>query len=378
MVAEPWLLKMGNQVSHNLKHALYLENLTKSPNLKPPQDKQIIGILSFEVANAMSKIIHLHKSLSHNEIFRLKNEILRSEGVRNLICSDEKHLLELALEEKVDDLNKVAGVVSRLGKKCTIPALQGFEHVYGDIVSGVVDFRELSFLVKDMEGMVRKMERYVSCTASLYTEMEVMYELEAATKKFQQNQHEMSRRAFEQKLAWQKQDVRHLRDVSLWNQTYDKVVELLARTVWTVFARLCVVFGDGFGVDMHHRRLDSRQMNGDGSTKSTPKSKSDACSRLGQDGDERVEKGSPGLRGKIGTRRNEGGLFRAEDYNAACCIGRGRLLMECLSASKVDDDEMSHASDSSSAANDLKTEHLNLSDQRETKGSLLKNGSKFG
>lgn len=408
MVAEPWIVKMGNQVSSNLKHAFYIENLTKSPNVKQgSQDRQIIGILSFEVANAMSKIIHLQKSLSENEVSKLKNEILRSEGVRNLVCSDEKQLLELALEEKLDDLNKVANVVSRLGKKCTIPALQGFEHVYGDIVSGAVDFRELSFLVKDMEGMVRKMERYVNYTASLYTEMEVMNELEVATKKFQQNQHEESRKAYEQKLSWQKQDVRHLKDVSLWNQTYDKVVELLARTVCTIFARLCIVFGDvyapfsrsqvGYSENLHPTRWDSGQINGAGRAKKDASvTKSPASKRNGVV-NERVEKKTPSLRAKIGNQRNEGGAFRADEYNSACCMGQGRLLMECLSmsssASKVEDDdhviyddESSRVSGSFSAASTgLKTEQLNLSgclihainsdhpsgDQRPTKGTLL-------
>ncbi|XLR11757.1 hypothetical protein HN51_048488 [Arachis hypogaea] len=53
-------------------------------------------------------------------------------------------------------------------------ALQGFEHVYGDIVSGVIDVNELKFLIKHMEGMVRKMDRYVSNTKNLYSEMEVL------------------------------------------------------------------------------------------------------------------------------------------------------------------------------------------------------------
>ncbi|RYQ92827.1 hypothetical protein Ahy_B09g099077 [Arachis hypogaea] len=56
-----------------------------------------------------------------------------------------------------------------IGKKCF-----GFEHVYGDIVSGVIDVNELGFLVKHMEGMVRKMDRYVSNTKNLYNEMEVL------------------------------------------------------------------------------------------------------------------------------------------------------------------------------------------------------------
>ncbi|KAL4355956.1 hypothetical protein AHAS_Ahas09G0038500 [Arachis hypogaea] len=53
-------------------------------------------------------------------------------------------------------------------------SLQGFEHVYDDIVSGVIDVNELGFLVKHMECMVRKMDRYLSITTNLYSEMEVL------------------------------------------------------------------------------------------------------------------------------------------------------------------------------------------------------------
>lgn len=87
---------MGNQVSDNLKHASYVENLTKSNKKHGAQEKQIIGILSFEVANMMTKIIHLYKSLTPNEILKLKSEILRSDGVKILVSSDEKLLLKLS------------------------------------------------------------------------------------------------------------------------------------------------------------------------------------------------------------------------------------------------------------------------------------------
>eukprot|EP00256_Glycine_max_P068617 XP_025983212.1 uncharacterized protein LOC100819666 [Glycine max] len=246
MVAEAWIVKMGNQVSANLKHALLLEPSARRKHNPKRQDnstssKEVIGILSFEVANVMSKTVHLHRSLSEPEIVKLRNEISNSQGVQNLVSSEEGYLLELARAEKLEELNRVANVVSRLGKKCSLPALQGFEHVYGDIVSGVIDVKELGFLVKHMEGMVRKMDRYVSATRSLHSEMGVLNDLEQAVKKFQ---HEESRRAFEQKLTWQKQDVKHLKEISLWNQNFDKVVELLARTVCTLYARICIIFGD--------------------------------------------------------------------------------------------------------------------------------------
>ncbi|KAG9141411.1 hypothetical protein Leryth_001852 [Lithospermum erythrorhizon] len=161
MVAEPWILKLGNQVSKNFKNALHMENSKNlySSGKKQAQEKKIIGILSFEIANVMSKIIHLHTFLTDKEISALKNEILKSVGIKTLVSDDENMLLELVVKEKLEDLNRVASVVSRLGKKCTIPALQGFEHVYGDIVSRKINVRELGFLVKDMDGMVRKLER---------------------------------------------------------------------------------------------------------------------------------------------------------------------------------------------------------------------------
>ena len=112
MVAEPWIVKMGSQVSTNLKHALLLEPSKKksSKNHHNQVPKQTIGILSFEVATVISKTVHLHKSLTDSEIYKLKTEILKSEGVLNLVSSNESHLLDLALAEKLDDLNRVAAI----------------------------------------------------------------------------------------------------------------------------------------------------------------------------------------------------------------------------------------------------------------------------
>ncbi|CAK9134606.1 unnamed protein product [Ilex paraguariensis] len=366
MVAEPWIRKMGNQVSSNLKHAFVLETSNKAYK-KQDQPKETIGILSFEVANVMSKTVHLHKSLTDSEISKLKNEVLKSDDIKTLISRHETHLLELVLAEKLDELNWVAGVVSRLGKKCTIPALQGFEHVYGDIVSGGINVRELGFLVKDMEGMMRKMERYVNSTASLYREIEVLNELEQTTKKFKQKQFEVNRKTFEQKMVWQKQDVRHLKNVSIWNQTYDKVVELLARTVCTIYARFCLVFGDAilsqeftggpvsgaqfdFTGNLLYMKQECDKKSGQidlqckvqiGAELTKPVLRNDnSYCYSGLIERNMVKK--KGIRPQVESQRGEIGLFRPKGFNVACGMGPGRLFMECFSlstsASKVDDD----------------------------------------
>uniref|UniRef100_A0A0R0ENK3 DUF668 domain-containing protein n=1 Tax=Glycine max TaxID=3847 RepID=A0A0R0ENK3_SOYBN len=330
MVAEAWIVKMGNQVSANLKHALLLEPSARRKHNPKRQDnstssKEVIGILSFEVANVMSKTVHLHRSLSEPEIVKLRNEISNSQGVQNLVSSEEGYLLELARAEKLEELNRVANVVSRLGKKCSLPALQGFEHVYGDIVSGVIDVKELGFLVKHMEGMVRKMDRYVSATRSLHSEMGVLNDLEQAVKKFQ---HEESRRAFEQKLTWQKQDVKHLKEISLWNQNFDKVVELLARTVCTLYARICIIFGDSTW-----RKSNSLGLSG----VSPSPTLQNECGLVS--GQINVPMSSE--------KRGELAYLQLEDFGFPCGTSPGRLFMECLSLSssvvKLDDDDDDYA-----------------------------------
>ncbi|XP_022748982.1 uncharacterized protein LOC111298533 [Durio zibethinus] len=349
MVAETWILKVGNQVSSNLKHALLLEPSSKKKNTQnnpTPKKHETVGILSFEVANVMSKTIHLHKSLSESEISKLKSEILKSQAVSNLISSDENFLLTLALAERLDDLNKIATVASRLGKKCNEPALQGFEHVYADILNGVIEVRELGFLVKDMKGMVRKMERYVNSTANLYNEMEVLSELERATKKFHANTYEESKRTFEQKLIWQRQDVRHLKDVSLWNQTFDKVVELLARTVCTIFARILVVFGES----ALRKDSECRQLK-----RVLSKSSSVGGCQPGNVERVVVEKRGVSLKHRGNDcRKGEVGLFRVEDFGFHYGTSPGRLFTDCHSLSSsvsrfdIDDDESVDHEDRSS------------------------------
>ncbi|WMV41035.1 hypothetical protein MTR67_034420 [Solanum verrucosum] len=247
--------------------------------------------------------------LTDSKILKLKNEIFKSVGVKALVSDNEDKFLELVPVEKLDDLNK-----------------------------------DLGFFVKDVEGIVRKMERYVNSTASLYCEMAVLNELEVATMKFQQNQHEESRKAFEQKLAWQKQDMRHLEDISLRNQTYDKVFELLARTVCTVYARITTVFGNNVLVKMD--LLGNRVLN-EKSSVIVVDSKSEVMNAdfkfqeaYFEEQQWKLSIGASGKRNMIHSTqtkvgRNEGSLFDTENFNFAFGMGPRRLFRECLSLSSA-------------------------------------------
>ncbi|GMI64203.1 hypothetical protein like AT3G23160 [Hibiscus trionum] len=373
MVAETWILKMGNQVSANLKRA----PSSKTNNNPTPKKHQTVGILSFEVANVMSKTIHLHKSLSETEISKLKSDILNSHGISSLISSDENQLLSLALSEKLDELNKVVNVVSRLGQKCNEPALLGFEHVFGDVLSGVIDVRELGFLVKDMDGMVKRMESYVNSTANLYNEMEVLNELEQAMLK----KYNGSRRVFERKLIWQRQDVRHIKNVSLWNQTFDKVVELLARSVCTIFARILVVFGESaLRKDGELGRVKCGFCGRE--VVVAPRPLKRGLSKSSSVGNVMEKKGLSLKHRGIDSGKGEFRLFRVEDFGFPFGTTPGRFLTHCLSLKssvsrygddRDDDDNGSvGCDDGSSQSSGCCNVPLN-GDERQSKYSVLNN-----
>ncbi|CAK9193278.1 unnamed protein product [Sphagnum troendelagicum] len=236
---------MGSQVS-TIKAAAGKKFAAESKKKGHKVEKAKIGILAFEVANVMSKSIQLWQSLSDHEILRLRTEVIKAEGVLNLVSDNEAILLSLACMEKLQDLTAVASAVARLGQRCQEPALQGFEHVYNDVLEQSIDVRPFEFSFKEMEGKMKKMERYIASTATLYQELEILADLEQSVHRMQEQEevaHGEMLSSLEQKAMWQRQEIKYVRDSSLWNHTYDKIVGLLARTVCTIHRRIIGVFG---------------------------------------------------------------------------------------------------------------------------------------
>lgn len=59
-----------------------------------------LGILAFEVANTIVKSSNLIESLSKRNIQHLKENVLYSEGVQNLVSNDFDELLRLVAADK--------------------------------------------------------------------------------------------------------------------------------------------------------------------------------------------------------------------------------------------------------------------------------------
>lgn len=227
------------------------EPIHRRVSADPKNKGSNLGILAFETAKTMSRLVSLYKSLSDAEISRLKNEIIKSEGVAFLNSTDEGFLLSLAFAERLEDLDRAAVSVARLGKKCDDFGLNRFDLFYTDLKLGTVSFRKLEYGSRVVHRKVRKMEKLVAATSSLHAALEGLTELEASERKLKQlkqRQIEMQKANFDlfnQKLENQRKQVRYYREISLWSKTFDRSVDLMARIVCVLYARICSVFGQG-------------------------------------------------------------------------------------------------------------------------------------
>ncbi|EEF27940.1 hypothetical protein RCOM_1143060 [Ricinus communis] len=97
-------------------------------------EKVVIGVLAFEVASLMSKLVHLWQSLSDKQVLRLREEISNSVGIKKLVSEDDDFIVSLICAELIESMVHVAKSVARLGMKCSDPGLKSFEHVFDDLI----------------------------------------------------------------------------------------------------------------------------------------------------------------------------------------------------------------------------------------------------
>lgn len=201
----------------------------------------------------MSKLLHQWQSLSDANIVRLQNDVVSLEGVLKLVSNDKPFLIKLAAAEFSDSLRLVADSVSRLSMNCINSTLRSFHRVFTEFAdSGFDSLGWTLTTLKEIESKHRRMERYVSLTLTLHKEIDELSLLQSALRKalLNNNSNKSSKTKIsdlEQKIFWQKQEVKNLKEKSLWNKGFDNVVLLLARFVFTLLARIKVVFGIGNG-----------------------------------------------------------------------------------------------------------------------------------
>ncbi|KAL3532035.1 hypothetical protein ACH5RR_005556 [Cinchona calisaya] len=210
------------------------------------QEKGVIGIFSFEVASLMSKLVTVWQCLEDRQILRLREEIVNSIGIQMFISGDEDYLMDLALLEVMDNVGYVAGAVVLLGKRCADPTYHHLKQVFDDPAVEIdLNWCGWEYTLKKMERKVKKMERFVAVTSQLQQELDVLAELEQNLRQMRANPNssQLKLLEFQQKVMWQREEVRNLREMSPWVRTYDYTVRLLLRSIFTIVARIKLVCG---------------------------------------------------------------------------------------------------------------------------------------
>nr|GMC69340.1 AF211537_1 Avr9/Cf-9 rapidly elicited protein 137 [Ipomoea batatas] len=206
-----------------------------------------LGILAFEAAKTMSRLLSLYKSLSNNHLAVLKKE-MKSQGVAFLNSEDDNLLFSLACAERLEELDKITIGVARLSRRCHDYELSRFDLVYTDLKLGVVEFGRLEYGSRDVQKKVEKMEKLVSATAELYAALEVQAEIEICERKTRDWKGRANLEIFAQRVKYQRKLVHHYKEISLWTKTFDICVGLMARIVCIIYARICSVFGPFFPI----------------------------------------------------------------------------------------------------------------------------------
>lgn len=214
-----------------------------------------LGVLGFEVAALMSRAAGLWRALGDHHLARLRGEAIRLEGVRRLVADDDAALLALALAEMAGACRDLSRAVARLSARCADPLLRRFDALFAALLKRrAADPHGLRYAARaKMDRKARKMQRLVAATAHLCHELDVLADLE------QQQQQQAgagtgagtsnSRAERARRVARQRQEVERIRAASLWPRTFDYAVRLLARSLFTIVARIIEVFDLDYAVD---------------------------------------------------------------------------------------------------------------------------------
>ncbi|KAL8552599.1 hypothetical protein ACS0TY_001331 [Phlomoides rotata] len=236
MALETWLMKVKKTISHRFD--------STSPTPPTTQlKKSNVGVLAFEIAGLMSKLLHLWQSLSDKSIARLRCESICLEGVGKIVSNDEAFLLGLACAEVVENLRLVAKSISRISKKCQDPTLRCFDRALDEFASTGRDPNNWLLTSKEMESKVhRRLDEFIATTTALHREMEELLSLEKKSSQLKDPKKAIELR---QKMAWQRQQIKYLKEKCLWSRSFDTVTSFLSRFAFTILARIKLVFGIG-------------------------------------------------------------------------------------------------------------------------------------
>ncbi|GMJ07018.1 PSK SIMULATOR 2 [Hibiscus trionum] len=210
-----------------------------------------ISILSFEVANTITKGANFLQSLSEENIQFLKNDVLNSESVQKLVSTNMNELLHIAAADKRDELDVFSREVIRFGDSCNDPQWHNLGRY---------------FLKLDMDNSLPKQTRaeadqtmkeltsLAQHTSELYHELNALDRFEQDCRPrlgdAESNLPKIgdSIMLFQSELKQQRKLIRNLKKKSLWSRTLEEIVEKFVDIVTYMHQAISEAFGDAASV----------------------------------------------------------------------------------------------------------------------------------
>ncbi|ESW15624.1 hypothetical protein PHAVU_007G088000 [Phaseolus vulgaris] len=226
-----------------------------------------ISILAFEVANTIVKGANLMQSLSKENIRHLKEVVLPSEGVKNLISRDMDELLRIAAADKREELKIFSGEVVRFGNRCKDPQWHNLDRYFEKLGSELTPQKQLK---EEAEMVMQQLMTFVQYTAELYHELHALdrFDQDYQRKLQEEDNSNATQRGdslaiLRAELKSQKKHVRNLKKKSLWSKILEEVMEKLVDIVHFLYLEIHEAFGssdtDKQGKDSqsNHKNLGS-------------------------------------------------------------------------------------------------------------------------
>ncbi|CAO2817664.1 unnamed protein product [Amaranthus hypochondriacus] len=208
-----------------------------------------ISILAFEVANTITRGVNLMQSLSKENVMFIKDEVIPSEGVQNLVSSDTKVLLSLVASDKREELDVFCKEVIRFGDLCKDPQwhnlnrffikLDSENAVYGPPREHVeAKMQELMVLAQNTSELYHELNACDRFEQDYRQKVEELKSLKLPRK----GEHLMM---LDSELRQQKKIVMSLKKKSLWSRKLEEVIEKLVDIVAFIHQEITLLFGAG-------------------------------------------------------------------------------------------------------------------------------------
>ncbi|KAI8548945.1 hypothetical protein RHMOL_Rhmol07G0313000 [Rhododendron molle] len=207
-----------------------------------------ISILAFEIANTISKGANLVQSLSEENVQFLKNDVLQSEGVQQLVSSDMKELLSIAAADKREEFDVFSREVVRFGDLCKDPQWHNMGRFFSRLELDQATPKQQR---EEAEMTMQELTSLAQHTSELYHELNSLdrFEQDYRRKIEELESLHLPRKGesvtmLQSELKHQRKLVRSLKKKSLWSKSLEEVVEKLVDIVTFIHQEILEAFGD--------------------------------------------------------------------------------------------------------------------------------------